>query len=218
MMIRAVALDIDGTLYRSPSYTHHLYENIVRTIAEILNLKVDDAKKVLEEKRSKLLTVTRSIESMGIDRREFYKRVSDKVYPSKFIKPDNDVRNKLLFLKLAGLRLVAHTNSGKPLADKVLQALGLSEGIFDIVLTCNDAEPKPSLDGYKKICKYLGLKPSQIIYVGDRPEVELAPAKEIGMVTMQVGKERSKINFNSDYWANDIKDALVKIISMVNLK
>lgn len=63
---------------------------------------------------------------------------------------------------------------------------GIPPEIFDVIVTCDDAEPKPMPEGYLKIVEALGLMPEEILYVGDRWKVELEPAKRLGMRTALV--------------------------------
>ena len=81
------------------------------------------------------------------------------------------------------------------------------------MLTSFEAEPKPSLDGYIELIKRLGVDPSEALYIGDRPLVELRPAKELGLRTMQIGGQKSAW---ADYYAEDIEDAMRSIIQMIN--
>ncbi|MEM4637055.1 MAG: hypothetical protein QXE44_06170, partial [Nitrososphaerota archaeon] len=74
--IEAVVFDIDGTLYRSESYEIHLRDEIYKLVAEVLGLELDKAVEKLESIKKVTRTVTLSIELMGIDRREFYDKLS----------------------------------------------------------------------------------------------------------------------------------------------
>ena len=49
------------------------------------------------------------------------------------------------------------------------------------------SKPNPKL--YQRACIDLNLRPSECIYVGDNPTMDIDPANEIGMVTVQVQRE-----------------------------
>ncbi len=72
--------------------------------------------------------------------------------------------------------------SDYPAEDK-LQALGLA-GRFSLVLCATDPEIgafKPHPAGFLRACHVWGLRPDQVLYIGDRPEVDAAGAAAAGM-------------------------------------
>lgn len=186
MRIRALIFDLDGTLYRSENYTRHLKEGILETLAELLSMSMEDASRLLRDLRSKYGSITLGIMSLGLDKSEFYRRLVDKLAPERFIAARPELLKFLAELREMGFKLACHTNASRALAEKVLDALGIPPEIFDLIVTCDDAEPKPMPDGYLKIVELLGISPSEILYVGDRWRVELETAKRLGMKTALV--------------------------------
>ncbi len=49
------------------------------------------------------------------------------------------------------------------------------------------SKPNPKL--YQRACIDLNFRPSECVYVGDNPQMDIDPANEIGMVTVQVCRE-----------------------------
>jgi len=211
--IKLVIFDIDGTLYESREYEVELGRTIVSLVGEMLGISTDDARQRLESEKKTSLTVSSSIARLGIDRRRFYTLLAERIEPSRFIAPDPLVAEMVRTLRLAGVKVAAHTNSGALLAGKVLDALGLKPEDFDVVMTSDEAEPKPAPDGYVKITERAGVSLSEAVYVGDRPLVELRTAKTLGMKTILVGQRRS---IWADYPASTIHEAL-KIINKLIL-
>lgn len=205
--IDAVVFDIDGTLYRSIEYEKHLRETIYRVIGEVLGIDYHTASIKLESLKQKLKTVSLSVEAMGVDRRRFYELLAEEIKPSIYIKPDPEVKNLVSELRKRNLKVGCHTNSGRKLFLKVIEAMGLSVNDFDVVVTSDDAEPKPLKNGYILLSKSLGLPFERILYVGDRWEVEVKPAKELGMITALVHSKEGK----PDFYLNNIKEVM-KII------
>jgi len=186
LKIRALIFDLDGTLYTSKDYTRHLLEGIVKTLAELFSMGEDDAFKLLQDLRARYGSITLGVESMGIKRSEFYGRLVEKLDPERFIAARPELLKFLEELRMMGFKLGCHTNASRLLAERVLGALGIPPEIFDVIVTCDDAEPKPMPEGYLKIVEALGLRPEEILYVGDRWKVELEPAKRLGMRTALV--------------------------------
>lgn len=190
MRIRAVIFDLDGTLYKSEEYVRHLAEAMRTVLAELLGVSESEAEGVLQDLRKRFGSIILGLRSLGLSKDEFYARLVERVRPESFIKPDPDIPSLLLELKKSGLKVGCHTNASRRLAEKVLAALGIDPGIFDILVTCDDAEPKPMPDGYVKVLEQLRLKPGEVLYVGDRWRVELEPAKKLGMKTALVALEQ----------------------------
>jgi putative hydrolase of the HAD superfamily len=187
--IKAVIFDLDGTLYTSEGYTRHLMKGIVETLAELFSMSKQDAFKLLQDLRARYGSITLGVKSLGMEKSEFYRRLVEKLAPEKFIAVRPELLDLLEELRMMGFKLACHTNASKALAEKVLGALGVPPEIFNVLVTCDDAEPKPMPEGYLKIVKALGLRPNEILYVGDRWGVELEPAKRLGMRTALVAEK-----------------------------
>jgi HAD superfamily hydrolase (TIGR01549 family) len=79
-------------------------------------------------------------------------------------------------------------------AGEKLRALGL-EGRFAPVLCATDREIgafKPSPRGFLRACEVWRLAPSEVLYVGDRIEVDAAGAEAAGMRCVIIGAERDR--------------------------
>jgi len=73
-----------------------------------------------------------------------------------------------------------------------LRALGL-EGRFQPVLCASDPEIdafKPNPRGYLRACEVWGVLPAEVIFVGDRPEVDAAGAAAAGMPCVIIGRPK----------------------------
>ena len=184
--LRAVVFDLDGTFYRSDKYILHVRRCMDEVLAEFLGVGVEEAHRRLEEAKATLMTISASVEYLGMDRRIFYKRLAERVHPRLYIPRRPELREMLGELRSMRLRIGVHTNSGRPLAEKVLDALGLTINDFDACITSDDAEPKPSPQGYMRFLEIFDVDACEVVYVGDRWKVEVEPAKKLGMKTILV--------------------------------
>ena len=111
----------------------------------------------------------------------------------------------LLTLQQMGLSLAISSNSGRSIVSPILKALGI-ESYFQIIATSDETDLKPSPKPYLYTLGKLNLKPNNCIYVGDRIEMEINTAKNLGMMTMFVKSyllEKENNNYNSvDYVIN----------------
>ncbi|RLG04972.1 MAG: hypothetical protein DRN61_01990 [Thaumarchaeota archaeon] len=201
LKVKAVVFDLDGTLYKSESYVRQLIDGIRDSLAEILSISSQEAEKLIQELRLRFGSITLGLKSLGIERSTFYDKLVGKLAPEKLIKPSSSMLEMLLEFKKMGLKIGCHTNASRKLAEKVFKALQIDPRIFDVLVTCDDADPKPTPSGYLKILKALKLKPGEVMYVGDRWRVELEPARRLGMKTVLISDQ---VEGSPDYVIKDI--------------
>lgn len=88
--------------------------------------------------------------------------------------------------------------SDYPVEEK-LSALGVA-ATFSVKICATDPDVnafKPQTLGYLKACAHWGLSPEEVLYVGDRPEVDAAGARACGMPCVIVGRRS---------WRNKVKN------------
>jgi putative hydrolase of the HAD superfamily len=179
-----VLFDLDGTLYDSPAYTERVEKEIISIVSRRLGISREQARAELGQRRKKLLTLTRTLESLGIDREHFFRELAERIDPTEYIAEDLIVREIIVSLRGRGIRVGLVSNSGRVLVEKVLRAIGLEMDSFDVVVTSSESEPKPSPQPFLLALSRLGVDRSRAMYVGDRDEAELRPAKELGIKTI----------------------------------
>jgi HAD superfamily hydrolase (TIGR01549 family) len=186
---RCILFDLDGTLYDSPEYSDRLEVEIVRFVSERLGLGESETKVLLDQRRKELGTLTRTIQSLGIDRNAFFAAMADRIEPSLYIPRDSTVRSVIETLKEGGFKTGLVSNSGRPLVRKILDAIGIEERLFDVTVTSTEAEPKPSPQPFLLAVKKVGYDVDEIVYVGDREEAEISPAKSFGLKTVLLNRD-----------------------------
>lgn len=202
-----ILFDLDGTLYDSPRYSQRLEEEIAIFVSEKLSVDVGQAKAVLGERRRELGTLTKTLESLGIDREDFFASMAARIEPHEYVPKDASVKLIIESLKTRRYKVALVSNSGRPLVEKILKALGLDESLFDAVVTSSDARPKPSPEPFLQALKLTNCDKAGAIYVGDRDEAELHPAKILGIRTILLDRKGGA----QTRWA----DVVVKDLSQV---
>lgn len=193
---RCVLFDLDGTLYDSPTYSQRVEEEIAKFVSEETSTNHEEAKLLIEARRKKLGTLTRSLESLGIDRTRFFEAMAVRIEPADYISTDPTAQAAIAKLKQYGFKVGLVSNSGRPLVHKILKALQLDESSsFDATVTSSEAQPKPSAEPFLLALQLLKCGRESAVYVGDRDEAELHPAKELGIRTIlldRTGKSSSR--------------------------
>jgi HAD superfamily hydrolase (TIGR01509 family) len=185
---RCILFDLDGTLYDSPEYSDRLEAEIATYVSERLGLGESETKTLLNRRRKELGTLTRTIQSLEIDRNAFFDAMADRIEPSLYIPRDPTVRSVIETLKERGFKTGLVSNSGRPLVRKILAAIGLEESLFDVTVTSTEAEPKPSPQPFLLAVKKVGCDVDEVVYVGDREEAEIRPAKHFGLKAVLVSR------------------------------
>lgn len=90
--VRCILFDLDGTLYNSSEYSNHLEDEISRLISE--ELKIDElrAKLLLDQNRRTIGTLTCTIESLGMSRISFHRKMASRIEPRTYLLPGTEVR------------------------------------------------------------------------------------------------------------------------------
>lgn len=103
----------------------------------------------------------------------------------KYLKHDDKLIE--LFTKLINYQHYMLVNGVKENVQKSLSILGIPVNIFkEIVTAATVGENKPSDKGFRYILNKTQLPPEQHLMIGDRVEVDLTPAKKVGMKTCLV--------------------------------
>jgi putative hydrolase of the HAD superfamily len=187
MKIKAVAFDIDGTLY--PSYKMYIYSipifikyprfiyNFSKVRKSIRKLdKIDNFRKTQAELLAKRLKASPE---------RVYNKLESIIYNEwekifKWIKPYPGVLKTLEILKQQGLKLAALSDFPVELK---LKYLGL-EGLWDCAFSSEEiAYLKPHSKSFQILCEKLNLEPSEILYVGDTYLYDIVGAYNAGLKT-----------------------------------
>jgi len=206
--ISCIFFDLDGTLYDSPAYNEYFDSQIAAIVADFLHVDLSAATRLLRERRKEKGTLTRAMESLGINRLEFHRLVAKHVDPTRFLSKDQAITDLIIRLKARGFRVGLVSNSGRELVAKILNTLELKADLFDLIVTGSEVEPKPSHQPFLVALTKLGCEKPSTVYVGDREEAEILPAHEIGLKTILIDRTHEKLRVSScaDATINDISE------------
>jgi putative hydrolase of the HAD superfamily len=109
------------------------------------------------------------------------------------------------------------TNGDAPYARRVLDAIGVHDHFDDLHdIHASELRPKPDPHGYTLLCERFGIDPKHALLADDMVQ-NLAPAKQLGMITVWVdnGSERGDHGYDEavvDVRVTDIGDWLESIL------
>lgn len=188
--IKAVGFDVDGTLYHAPeSMQVEVGKILIQKAAQALTQDPDLLAEEYLKRREEYLSNTQTLNSFGLDGERIFQDVWDTIAIEKYVTPDAKLVKMIEHLKQKYKLFIITNGSGRQVERK-LGYLGLETQDFDPRIYCYDQgwvkpEPAPFLAAIES----LKLKPEEIVYVGDRVDIDIEGAKAVGMKTILVGGE-----------------------------
>jgi putative hydrolase of the HAD superfamily len=200
--IRAVLFDLDGTLYRqTPVRSLMALELLTLPFSGWLKApqrwralrayrKAQEQLRATDARGSGAAQLAAAARQTGLRVEEVERLVNEWMLarPLKYLRlcRARGLEPLLSFLEEAGVRI--GVLSDYP-AESKLQALGLN-GLFSPVLCTSAPEVsalKPSPRGFLLACRTWKLPPRDVLFVGDRPDVDAAGASAAGMPCVIIG-------------------------------
>jgi len=183
-MFKLAIFDLDGTLVKQKIDFEKLKKELACPHEEPLLEYIESLSPPEREKAETLL--------------EHYE---DQAARNAEVKPG--IKEALDFLHARGICTAIFTRNSNKSLQTALQRCGLS---FDMLVSREDAPPKPSPEPVLLICKKLGIPPDETIVIGDfRFDIESGKAAGAKTVLIKEG-ESSSLPTPSDYFIEDTRD------------
>lgn len=203
--VRHVWFDLAGTLYKETTEFNEVHDHFrYSTYAQVASIEdSEQAKAEFLDMYKKYGSNSAVFRSLGKPS-DFWMKALDDMDFTAVLEPDAEVTETLKQLKDT-LQISLFTNFHKERIDELLEHLKITPEWFSHILTGDDiAERKPALDGFHEMIKRSELPPDSLLYVGDRVDVDIKPAKLAGMQTCLVYAESDK----ADYCVQNFSDLL----------
>jgi phosphoglycolate phosphatase/putative hydrolase of the HAD superfamily len=214
--VKAFIFDVDGTLYQQNKLhrlmfikiVKYFFTNPIKAIEAIISIlsfrysleKMRSMNSTNEPIVDKQLEIANAICSIKIDKIKYHVTRWMECEPLKLLYKVKYPYSDLFFFeaKKKGYKLAIW--SDYPIKNK-LEALGWNN-VFDMQLSSMDLninKLKPNPIGINYITKYLGLTADEVIYVGDRYELDTKTASNAGVDCIIIRKNKKA---NKDYKYN----------------
>jgi phosphoglycolate phosphatase/putative hydrolase of the HAD superfamily len=184
---RALILDFDSTLYTNPAYASFQNEVLVERLAQERGESLEATKATLAALKAEAASAGRGATSLGnlflalgIPIETSVRWREELIEPGLYLSAD-PILDAILAVLGSRYSLALVTNNPAMVGKKGLAALGVA-GHFGVVVGLDDClASKPDPAPFKLAASRLGQEPSSCISVGDRYDVDLAPAIALGM-------------------------------------
>ena len=186
--IKAIGLDVDGTLYKMPTKLSAIMGmKVIKWAAEKLGRDEDEFAQEYLERRDNYRSNTLTLNSYGLNGEEIFQKVGDEFPLDQFLGRDEKLVILINNLKRKYQLFIITNGTGRQV-EKKLKVLGLNYHDFEPRIYCYDQgwikpEPAPFLAAIEA----LQLRPEAMVYVGDREDVDVEGAKSVGMKAVLVG-------------------------------
>jgi putative hydrolase of the HAD superfamily len=187
--LRYILFDLDETLYPTRSgLMAKIGQLMSRYMEERLGMSPAEVPALREHYYRTYGTTMRGLQiHHGIDPEDYLAYVHD-ISLEDYIGPNDELDRVLAEIEM---EKVVFTNASKEHACRVLKILGVERHfncIIDVRASGYFAKPDP--EAYQRALQILGTRGDECLLVDDRAR-NLAPAKELGMITVLVGDEKT---------------------------
>lgn len=211
---RAVAFDVDGTLYPASAlylrcidiFVRHprLVEgfSFVRKELRTLQMRSDYTPRNAEELHQLQASLLAQHLHLSLDQtRKHMEFIFYAMVPERFasIRPFPGVKNALEKIRSNGIAIAAL--SDLPPTEKIA-ALGLSDLLEQALCAEEFGVLKPHPRVFAALAERLGYAPAEILYVGNSPAYDIQGAKNAGMSAARCGRPTALADFSFTKWKN----------------
>ncbi len=184
--IRAIVFDLDGTLYACDEFATAIKYEAAVYMAGLLSVSVSEAGIRMNEVRNCLTeqsdtepTLSIVCCTLGGSVPGMHAHFEKQLNPESYLLRDNRVIDLLKNLQKR-FDLYIYTNNNRVLSTRIMNYLGLSV-LFRHIFTIEDNwRPKPDEERLGQIIGFSGYQPSEVLFVGDRYDVDLRLPEQLG--------------------------------------
>ena len=177
--VKAIVFDMDGTLYVCDEFAAAIQNGGADYLAGVLGVASEEARRMMAATRRRLAEESGSVQTLSNVCRSLGGNVADlHAHFQQHLRPESCLkRDELVVSLLERLRrhfaLYIYTNNSRVLTTRILNLIGM-ENCFEGFFTIDETwQAKPDETRLKQILNEIGLPPAEVLFVGDRYEVDL---------------------------------------------
>lgn len=176
---KLVVLDLDGTFYSSQVYQKPYIEFAVNFITKNSEMSPAEIEHLIKNSGTDI-SVTDKIHSIGICKSK-WNEARDKGFDITDHLELDEALTKSILKVCKHFKTEILTNNTRKSSKRIFKKLGFSFRDFSYVQTSDDSNfTKPSSDVFRKTAEKLNVNYDEILSIGDRYEIDIAPVLELG--------------------------------------
>jgi HAD superfamily hydrolase (TIGR01549 family) len=213
-MPKIISFDMDGTLV-DPEFTDWVWGHGIPTLyAEKTGLSFEAAKAFVEKEYLKVGEGAIEWYDIKYWFQFFQLEESWKVLMERYTDKINiypDVNHILERLRNR-FQLVLTSNAGREFIDIEMEATGLGRYFNRIFSATSDfGEVKKTVGFYQRICQILGVRPEEIVHVGDHYEFDYLVPRSLGIHAFYLDRSGEQ---RGDFILQDLRDLEKRLIDL----
>ncbi len=190
--IQSIVFDLDGTLYTSEHLAQEIAEAADIAVASSRGVPLAEGHRLILKARQRLTeslgeepTLSLTCMELGLELADLHRYFEQEVKPERYLVED-PVLIALLDSLASVYDLYIYTNNNLPLARRIMALLGIGDQFKEIYSIEFCWLPKPDPDALQRVLEDISGPPETFLFVGDREQVDLAPAERLGIQTLLV--------------------------------
>lgn len=200
-MTKAIIFDLDNTICNSSQIVRQILDDSYRDFAKFFPHVSKEKFMSANDEGVKYLLDNPKIPIYSAEIRIWYyilERLDLKFKPSVIYKLHDGllskeiknitlfegIRKLFLFLKRRGVKIAILSNGSFVSKVRKLRKLKIDHYIDYLVSSDLAMADKPSADSFRYILAKMGLRPSEVVYIGDHIDIDIKPAEKLGMQTI----------------------------------
>lgn len=194
MSIKLILFDIDNTLIAgkdADKFYNQYYLTLQKIVSSKMGISEIESENIIRKHIRNGFRSETILEKLGISMLFLYNSLV-KINPHDYLKPRPTIARILNNLKKDNdIEIGFITDSPETITNKILKSSEIERKIFNIRIGWKRNEKMPKAGSsrvYRDICQKYGLKPNEIIMIGDSLENDILPAKKMGLNTVLIGK------------------------------
>lgn len=184
--IRSIVFDLDGTLYVSDAFAATIQDEAAAYMADLKGLSRDEMRRLMAATRVRLAEATGAVQTLSAVCTELggsipalHAHFERHLRPESFLMRDNRVIALLERLHRR-FSLYIYTNNNQAVATRIIDYLGFSASVDGLFSIDDGWRAKPDDIRLEQILAAVGSKPAEVLFVGDRYEVDLRLPEQKG--------------------------------------
>lgn len=190
--IKSIVFDLDGTLYQADSLGREIADAADIAVASSRGTTLAEGHEIIVKARERLTetlheepTLSLTCMELGLELSDLHRYFEKEVHPERHVVED-PVLGALLDSLSAVCDLYIYTNNNRFLTNRIMRLLGVGRQFRKIYTIEFCWQPKPDRGAFRRVLEDIGGPPESFLVVGDRQQVDLQPAEEMGIQTLLV--------------------------------
>ncbi|MGO8693725.1 MAG: HAD family hydrolase [Rectinemataceae bacterium] len=186
-LVEGMVFDLDNTLYTNPAYAKYQEDVLVECLGRALGVGGDAARERIERMRAERRRAGLAPTSLGnlsaelgFDIATSVRWREENLDPGAWLPADERLEETLRILS-RHFALALVSNNPRLVVEKSLNALGVRDTFKAVVGLDSTLKSKPETEPFELALRLLDLRPEVCLSIGDRFDVDLAPALALGM-------------------------------------